>query len=343
MPMQRRGFTGLLAAAVASPHLARPVRAAGAATVGYQLINSPWAVPIAEGAFERATGYAIRWARFDSGAKVAAAMASGDVQIGVLGSSPLAAAVSSGVDVQLFFILDDIASSEALVARDGSGIDPKRPETLKGKRLGTPFVSTTHFHTMFALELGGLPPGEVRLLNMQPPQIAAAWERGDIDAAFVWDPALARIKRTGTVMVTSGELSAKGKATFDGIAVARDFAEAEKGFMARFVRVIEDANETYRNGRAAWTPDSPQVKAVARLFGGEPADVPPSLALYRYPTLAEQASSAWLGGGPDGAAAKTLKATAEFLKGQGKVDVVLPDYARFVTTEFVEAAMALGR
>jgi taurine transport system substrate-binding protein len=196
---------------------------------------------------------------------------------------------------------------------------------------------------MFALELWGLAPDAVELLNMQPPQIAAAWERGDIDAAFVWDPALARIKRSGTVMITSGELSAKGKATFDGIAVAREFAETEKEFLTKFVRVIEDANEAYRKDPAVWTPDSPQVKAVAKLFGGEPADVPPSLALYRYPTLEEQASSAWLGGGADGAAAKTLKATAEFLKGQGKVSTVLPDYSRFVAVEFVERAVTLAR
>ena len=144
-------------------------------------------------------------------------MASGDMQVGVIGSSPLAAAVSRGVDLQLFWILDDINEAEALVVRNGSGID--KPADLKGKKLGVPFVSTTHFHTMFALEQWGIKPSEVQMLNMQPNQIAAAWERGDIDAAFVWDPALARIKQSGKVLITSGELSKKGKATFDGIAV----------------------------------------------------------------------------------------------------------------------------
>ena len=56
-----------------------------------------------------------------------------------------------------------------------------------------PFVSTTHFHTLFALEQFGIAPSDVQILNMQPDAIAAAWERGDIDAAFVWDPALGRI------------------------------------------------------------------------------------------------------------------------------------------------------
>ena len=73
--------------------------------------------------------------KFDAGGKVANAMASGDVHIGVVGSSPFTAAVSRGVDAELFWILDDIAASEAMVAREGSGIDAKDPKTLKGKKV----------------------------------------------------------------------------------------------------------------------------------------------------------------------------------------------------------------
>jgi taurine transport system substrate-binding protein len=122
---------------------------------------------------------------------VITAMASGDVQIALAGSSPIAAGVSQGVDMQLVWIVEDIADAEALVARDGAGIETIAG--LVGKKVGVPFVSTTHFHLLFALEHNGVDPDEVEILNLQPPQIAAAWERGDIDAAFVWDPALGRI------------------------------------------------------------------------------------------------------------------------------------------------------
>ena len=50
------------------------------------------------------------------------AMASGDVHVAVAGSSPIAAGVTNGVDVQVFWVLEDIAAAEALVVRDGSGI-----------------------------------------------------------------------------------------------------------------------------------------------------------------------------------------------------------------------------
>src|SRR3989442_6580245 len=116
-------------------------------TIAYQQINGPFLVPIASGDFEKATGYKINWRQFDSGAKVATAMASGDIQIGVLGSSPLAAAGSRGVDLQLFWILDDINEAEAMVVRNGSGIN--KPAGLKAKKIGVPFGSTTPFHTRF--------------------------------------------------------------------------------------------------------------------------------------------------------------------------------------------------
>ncbi|MFQ5994501.1 MAG: taurine ABC transporter substrate-binding protein [Acidiferrobacterales bacterium] len=306
-------------------------------TVGYQLIYNPWKVAIADGKFEKTTGYKIKWRKFDSGAKVINAMASGDVHIALAGSSPIAAGVSRGIDMQLFWIVEDIASAEALVVRNGSGITA--PQDLKGKKLGVPFVSTTHFHTLFALEQFGIDPNELKILNMQPNAIAAAWLRGDIDAAFVWDPALGRIKETGKVLITSGQLCKWGKCTFDGMVVSRKFAEANADFMAKFVKVIAQADEAYRSNPAAWTPDSAMVKKIVKMVGGNAKDVPGVLALYGFPTLKEQASPAWLGGGKDGGAARALFFTSEFLKNEKKIPSLQPDYGKFVNPTYVEAAM----
>jgi taurine transport system substrate-binding protein len=308
-------------------------------TIAYQQIAGPLIVAIANGSVEKATGYKVNWRQFESGAKVATAMTSGDVQVGVIGSSPLAAAVSRGVELQLFWILDDINEAEALVVRNGSGIN--KPADLKGKKLGVPFVSTTHFHAMFALEQWGIKPNELEILNMQPNQVAAAWERGDIDAAFVWDPALARIKQTGKVLITSGELSKKGKATFDGVAVQSKWGEANADFMAKLVKVMADADASFRANPAAWGPDSPNAKAIAGKVGGEPKDAAAAIKLYAYPSAEQQATSAWLGGGKDGGAAKALKATADFLRDQKRIDTVAPDYSKFVTAKYVEAALKL--
>lgn len=308
-------------------------------TIGYQGVCNPWKWKIDAGAFEQATGYDIEWRKFDSGGAVMNAMASGDVHIAMAGSSPIAAAVSRGVDVQLFWIMEDIAAAEALVVRDGSGI--VAPQDLQGKTIGVPFVSTTHFHMLFALEQFGINPKDVDIRNMQPNAIASAWESGAIDGAFVWDPALGRIKKTGKVLITSGQLSAWGKATFDGTVVLRDWAKANKKFMSQFVKTIADADADYRDNPGKWTPSSDRVKATEKLAGCNPADVPGILALYDFPTMEQQASATWLGGGKNGGGAKALQFTSEFLKSEGKVEALQPDYGKFVTNEYVKAAQQL--
>jgi taurine transport system substrate-binding protein len=253
------------------------------------------------------------------------------------GSSPIAAGVSRGVDLELFWIAEDIASAEALVVRDGSGI--AAPQDLKGKKLAVPFVSTTHFHTLFALEQFGIDPSDVEVLNMQPNEISAAWERAEIDAAFVWGPALDRIKKSGKVLITSGHLSTWGKATFDGMVVSRSFAEANGDFMTAFVKVIAAADASYRNDPTSFSGNSENAAKIVKMVGGDPEDVPGVLALYNFPTLEQQASCAWLGCGRDGGAARALQFTSEFLKNEKKIESLQQDYGKFVNSSFVEAAM----
>ena len=306
-------------------------------TVGYQLVYNPWNVAIVSGEFESATGYDINWRKFDSGSKVLAAMAAGDVQIALAGSSPIVTGVSRGLDLQLFWIAADIASAEALVVRHGSGI--VAPQDLKGKRLAVPFVSTAHLHVLFALEQFGIDAAHLTILNMQPSQIEAAWLRGDIDAAFVWGPVLNAVKQTGHVLIASDELNRWGQPTFDGMVVDRTFAETHGEFMVVFVRVLSRANAAYRDHPRDWTPDSDRVRAIVEIVGGNPEDVPLMLARYAFPSLKEQASCLWLGCRQQGGAARALQRTARFLKDQKKIPALQPDYSKFVTSAYVEAAL----
>lgn len=305
--------------------------------IGYQDMVVPWRYAQETKEVEKRTGYKVSYRKLGSGAEVVRALASGAIQIGEAGSSPFASALSQGVPIEVFWILDNINDAEALVARNGSGVNSLAD--LKGKKIGLPFVSTTHFHALVALQDAGVDPKGVQILNLRPPEILAAWERGDIDATFVWDPALAKVKQSGKVLVTSGQIAAKtGKATFDALAVTKAFAQGNDAFLTQFVQVLADADKAYTAHRAAWTPESPQVKAVAKWSGAEPAAVPASLALYAFVPPAQQSSTQWLGGGKDSVVAKSLAATAAFLKEQGTIQSVLPDYSVGVNPSWVRRA-----
>jgi taurine transport system substrate-binding protein len=303
-------------------------------TFAHQDMLVPLRTVMESGELEKATGYKINWRMFGGGGDVIRAMASGDVQIGEAGSSPFAAAVSQGQNLSLFWILDDIADAEALVARNGSGIASVRD--LKGKKVATPFVSTAHYQLMVDLKLEGVDPKTVNVLNMRPPEIAAAWERGDIDAAFIWDPVLSRIKANGKTIASSGSIGKKGYPTFDGLVVDATWARNNEGFMLALVKALAKADEDYRSNPAKWSADSPQVRAVAKWTKADAKDVPGAMALYKFPTMQEQLSAAWLGGG----AAKALMDTALFLKEQGRVQEVKPSYGPYVNPSFVQKALA---
>ncbi|AOJ05017.1 MULTISPECIES: taurine ABC transporter substrate-binding protein [Burkholderia] len=303
--------------------------------VAYQYGADPAKLAQAGAAYEKATGWKINWRRFDSGADVVAALASGDIQIGDVGQSPFTAAVSRGVPIQAVVLNAITGVSEALVVRGGAHID--KPGDLVGKTIATPYASNCHYALLAALEHWGIDPRRVKIVNLGPTEIVAAWERGVIDAAYTWDPALGRAKASGgKVLVDSAEVGKWGAPTFDLWAVRSDFAHAHPDFVSKFVNVTAQAIADYRANGKTWTSASPQVAAISRLSGATTGDIPQLLAGNLYPTASEQASPELLGGGT----AAAIASTARFLKEQRKIDRVLPDYRPTVTDRFVRASVA---
>lgn len=106
--------------------------------------------------------------------------------------------------------------------------------------------------------------------------------------------------------------------------------------MVAFVKALNRANDEVRRTSGGWTPESPQVKAMAKWTKSNPKEVKDAVSLYTFPTLEEQLSPTWLGGG----AAKAMTDTASFLKDQGRIQEVKPSYAPFVTDVYVKKALA---
>jgi len=334
--MKRRTILSLLAAGLVGYGFS--AEAAGEQVViAYQTTVEPSKLAQADGTYDKAAGVQFAWRKFDSGADVIAAIASGDVQIGYVGSSPLAAAASQRLPVQTIFIAGLIGDAEALVARNGSGI--ATAIDLVGKKVAVPFVSTTHYSLLAALRHWEIDPKRVQILNLRPPEISAAWARGDIDAAYVWDPALGKLKENGKVLVDSAEVARWGAPTFDAWIARKDFIDKNPDAVRAFVKVTGDAYAAYRKDPKAWGVASDEAAKIARLTGAKIEDVPGLLEGYQLPNLEEQASASLLGGGT----AKALSDASTFLKEQGKVPAVLPDYAPYVTARFVEEARVAGK
>ncbi len=348
-------------------------------TIGHQDTAVPMRMLIESGELEKATGYKIQWRLFGGGGDVLKAMAANEVQIGEAASTSLAAAASRNQEIKLFWILDDIAQAEALVTRTGANINSVKE--LKGKKVATPFASTSHYQLMALLKQEGVDPRDVDIMYLRPQEIAMAWTRGEIDAAFIWDPVLSKIKvgekivkvpkvvkvpkpdkpgkpsKPGSkvemvdkiemvdkvekvdnkIIATSGGIAKKAFAAFDGLAVNTKWAAENEAFMLALVQALAKADDEYRKGGAKWAPESPQITALAKVTRASPKDVPEAMKLFIFPTLAEQASPAWLGGG----AAKALADTSAFLKTLNRIPEVKTEYKYYITDAYVKKAMAV--
>ena len=64
----------------------------------------------------------------------------------------------------------------------------RSPADLRGKKVATRMKSTGEFMVMKYLALGDVSPKDVTLVNMAPPDMVIALDRGDICAFFIWQP-----------------------------------------------------------------------------------------------------------------------------------------------------------
>lgn len=295
-------------------------------TVAYQTSAEPAKVAQADNTFARASGATVDWRKFDSGASVVRALASGDVQIGNIGSSPLAVAASQQVPIEVFLLASQLGNSEALVVKKNIS----KPQDLIGKRIAVPFISTTHYSLLAALKHWGITPSQVQIVNLQPPAIIAAWQRGDIDGAYVWAPAVNELEKDGSVLTDSAQVGQWGAPTLDVWVVRKDFAEQHPEVVKAFAKSALEAQRGYIDNPDGWLQQPENLQKLATLSGVPLADVPGLVKGNTYLTAAQQAQQL------NGPVNKAIVDTAQFLKEQGKVPTVASDYRQFVTDRFVQ-------
>lgn len=263
--------------------------------------------------------YNIKWTKFDSGADVNTAFVAGQLDFGALGSSPVARGLSDPLNIpyKVAFILDVAGENEALVVRDEAGVDTIAQ--LRGKRIGTPFASTAHYSLLTTLDLNGLSANDVQLIDLQPQAILAAWERGDIDAAYTWLPTLDELRKTGRDLITSRQLADAGKPTLDLATVSDEFASAHPEVVDVWRQQQARALDLIREDPEA------AAKAVAAEIGLTQQDVAGQLTQMVFLTPQDISSVEWLGTeGNPGNLAVNLESASQFLADQLQIPAAAP-------------------
>ncbi|MEU9270721.1 ABC transporter substrate-binding protein [Streptomyces sp. NPDC048251] len=259
--------------------------------------------------------YKITWIKFDSGASVNQAFLGKSLDIAALGSSPFARGISgsSPIPYKVAWILDVAGENEALVARKDTGITDVAG--LRGRTIATPFASTSHYSLLAALETAGLKTSDVKLVDLQPQPIIAAWQRGDIDAAYVWLPTLDELRKTGTQLTSSKEIGAAGKPTLDLAVVSDELIAQDPTAIDAWRKVEAEALRLIESD-----PEG-AVESVSAELNVSAADAKAQLAQGVFLTPEEVTSADWLGtDGSPGKLLTYLTDTGAFLAGQKQIE-----------------------
>ncbi|WP_443770940.1 taurine ABC transporter substrate-binding protein [Anaerostipes sp.] len=283
----------------------------------------------AEGYYEKQLGVKVKIVKFDSGKDVNTALAAGSIDVSELGSNPTALGIGNGLNYDVIYIGDIIGSAESLVVKNRANVNSLKE--LKGKKIAVPFASTSHYSLLNALKQNGLTENDVKLLDMEPNDIHAAWKRGDIDAAYVWYPVLNTLQKDGKILTGSDKLAQKGILTADLIVARRDFAKSNRNLIVKYIKALNQANELDQK-------DSDRsIKDIAKVLGISQKDAKFQRDGFEWIVGKKQLEKEYLGGN----IAEVLKNTADFLKEQGNIKKApdLEEYKNHVNISYLKEAL----
>jgi taurine transport system substrate-binding protein len=332
-----RLVASIAAATMALTGLAYGAEKPDKVTVGYlNLVNAQLVTKHLGLIAKEMSGVEVKYVKVGGGGDMLRAIAGNEVDFGGLGNPPTAIGITRGLPIKGIMVINMFDDVEAMVVRTSKNI--RSFKDLKGKTVAAPFGSTTHYLLMQALMDDDVDPASVKILDLPPSDIAAAWLRGDLDAAWFWEPNLDKaVKNGGHIFMTSGLMAKRGYPTWDVGVVMNAFAEQHPDYVEKFLKA-ECAGIDF------WlkNPDK-TAQIIADELSLPIADATRMMNGTAMVPCDQQLTAQYLGASSaKGQFVDTLVATADFLVKQERLPKLLPrsDFAAFITPSYIEKALS---
>lgn len=138
-----------------------------------------------EKGFWKEEGLDVQAQMFPSGRQALDALLSKSAEVMSVSETPLVHAILQGNKIYIITTVTQHQEAK-LIARRDKGIQSGKD--LNGKRVATlPGTNSDYFMYEF-LRANGVPIENVKVTNMDPPQMVTAFVQGNIDAYFAWEP-----------------------------------------------------------------------------------------------------------------------------------------------------------
>ena len=306
----------------------------GEITVGYFL---EWPMPFlaakASGAYDEALGMKVNWVSFETGTAMSAAMASGDVQLSVSqGVPPFVVATSGGQDIQVVDVAVSYSENDNCVVRADLEIDKDSAGELAGKKVAVPLGTAAHYGFLRQMDHFGVPLDSLQIVDMAPPEGAAALSQGAVDFACGWGGSLQRMKEYGNILLTGTEKQELGILVFDVTSAPASYVAENGDTVAKFLKVTADANADWNANKS-----EEMLAVIAEQSGMDLEAARGSITTFEFPSIEEQLSGAWLGS----SAASFMKGVADVFVESGSIDSALDSYEDAINIGPLQAAGAM--
>ena len=286
------------------------------------------------GTFDEALGVKVNWRAFDTGTAMSAAMASGDVHIAVSqGVPPFVVATSAGQDLQIIDVAVSYSDNDNCVVRTDLEIDKTNAADLAGKKVAVPLGTAAHYGFLRQMDHFGIDLASLEIVNMAPPEGAAALAQSAVDMACGYGGGLNRMKEHGNVLLTGAEKEELGILVFDVTSSPASFVAENPELVAAFVKVTADANAMWNEG----SKKAEMLPVIAKDAGMDEAATERDMSTFVFPSIDDQLSAKWLGGG----AQEFMLGVAQVFVEAGSIPSALDSYADRVNTGPLTAAQGM--
>ena len=302
-------------------------------TVAYFL---EWPLPMLEakasGAYDEALGLKVNWVSFETGTAMSAAMASGDVQLAVSqGLPPFVVAASAGQDLQIVDVAVTYSENDNCVVASALEIDKTNAAELAGTKVAVPLGTAAHYGFLRQMDHFNVPLSSLEIVDMAPPEGAAALSQGAVDFACGYGGGLTRMKEHGNVLLTGAEKEDLGILVFDVTSTPAAFAAEFPDVVGTFLRVTAESNARWTSGEGG----DEMLAVLAKEAGLDLEAARSAISTMGFPAPQEQLSAKWL----DGGIQTFMKGVADVFVANGSIAAAQPSYEDNVNIDAMELAV----
>ena len=172
-------------------------------TIGYLPSDHDAALFVADsqGKFQE-NGIKTKLVQFNNGGDLMTAMASGDVDVGYVGITPVLSSIAKGVPVKVISAAQTEGSG-IVVAKD-SGINSV--SDLAGKKIATPGeASIQHMLLTYYLQQNGMSISDLKVSSMKVPSMNDALKTDKIDGAITFEPYVSIAEKNGAKVLAGSQ------------------------------------------------------------------------------------------------------------------------------------------